>query len=495
MMPSRGLHTVARAKVPRLIQSQCRNFSSAPRPHLRTVSHNTSSLTRTSQPWTRSIPVAIPSIAAFRYASTAQSQPAAASTPPPATPSPSETNSFPNLDTITLDDINITKPDAVPETIGYLQSLGLDYWYGPTSCIEFILEHFHVWGGLPWWGAIAATAMTIRIAMFPLYLRSSDAMARQTAIASVTRPIQDRMDTARKAGDTQGLMLAYQQMSQIRRKAGVKMTAQLMPMVAQGVLGYCGFKLMRACATLPVPGFVDGGFLWLQDLTLVDGYLILPALMAVTMHMVARMGGETGAQASGAMTPGMQKMFLYAMPIMIFGFTCFQPGAVAVWFAASGVIGITQGQLLQRKFVRDFFGLAPIYKPKPGEGSGTMWDTFMRDKPEAILPSKNALYMKPTYQSPNLNVHRSETSNVIDTTLSTPKTERSSETAASDMIQPNKPVQPKQGIFDSISKTATDTFKKAKQMTEKRELTAEQKRDAFKRKAAAYERNAQKRGR
>ncbi|KAF2160753.1 hypothetical protein M409DRAFT_28889 [Zasmidium cellare ATCC 36951] len=504
MMPSRGLHTVARAKVPRLIQSQCRNFSSAPRPHLQSVSHNTSSLTRTSQPWTRSIPATIPSIAALRYASTAQSQPAAGSPPAPVTPTPSEASSFPNLDTITLDDINIDKPEAVPETIGYLHSLGLDYGWGPTSCLEWFLEHFHVWGGLPWWGAIAATAMTMRLVMFPLYLKSSDAMARQTAIASVTQPINDRLEKCRKTGDREGMMLAFQQLQAIRQRAGIKMSSQFMPMIAQGVLGYCGFKLMRACATLPVPGFTEGGFLWLQDLTLSDGFLVMPALMALTMHLVVRLGGETGAQTSTAMSQGMKKGLMYGMPVLIFGFTCFQPGAVAVWFAASGVIGITQGQLLQRKPVREFFGLAPLYRPKPGESSGGIFDAFMKNNaPQPHGPSsesgpggKNSVYMAPTYQSPNLNVHKSS-SNVIDTTLATPKTEGPSTSTSSDMIQPNTPAKPKQGIIDSISSAASNTFKQAKQMTDLRagEQSAEQKKVAWKRKADAYERNAQKRGR
>lgn len=331
--------------------------------------------------------------------------------------------------------------------------------------------------------------------MLPLYLKSSDAMARQTAIASVTKPINDRLVKCQKSGDREGMLIALQQIQAIRKRAGIKMTSQMLPLFAQGVLGFCGFKLMRACATLPVPGFADGGFLWLADLTLSDGFLIMPGIMALTMHMVARMGGETGAAAPSAMSDGMKKIFMYGMPVMIFAFTAFQPGAVAVWFASSGLIGVSQGLLLQKAPVREFFGLSPLYKPKAGETNGGVLDAFLAKKEPEIATkagSKNSLYMNPTYQSPNLNKYKSSR-DVIDTTLVQPKSAGTSTTAAADMIQPNAPASPKSSIFDSVREAGSNTWKQAKNMA-KREQTEEQKKAKWKESADEYERRAQARG-
>lgn len=324
--------------------------------------------------------------------------------------------------------------------------------------------------------------------MFPLYLRSSDAVARQTAIASVTKPLTDRMSKAQKEGNTAEVMHCMRQMGEIRKRAGIKLTSQFVPLVAQGVLGYCGFKLMRACATLPVPGFHDGGFLWLTDLTLSDGYLILPALMAAVMHAVVRFGGETGAQTSSAMTPGIINFMKYGMPVLIFGFTAYQPGAVAVWFASTGLIGITQGQLLQRPMVRDFFGLAPLYKPKPGESSGNLVYEFLkRDEPVVVQKSKNSLYMNHmSYQSPSL---KSNTGRTIDTSLSSKPFEASE---AEEMIQPGDAAKPKKSILDSVTEPATNFWKKVQT---KAEPTPEQQKKAWKKKADEYERKASGKGR
>ncbi|EME43379.1 hypothetical protein DOTSEDRAFT_108955, partial [Dothistroma septosporum NZE10] len=304
----------------------------------------------------RSTPAAIPSIAATRHASTTQTPSEPATAPLP------QTSSFPELDTITLDDIAKTADgidiSSIPEGVGYLRQIGLDYGYGPTSMIEWVLEHMHIWGGLPWWGAIAATAVAIRVVTFPLYLKSSDIMARQNALTPITKPITDRMTKAQQEGNTSEVMQAWSQLSTVRKRAGISIPQQFLPIILQGIIGYCGFKIMRAASELPVPGFQTGGFLWLQDLTLTDGYLLMPIIMAGTVHMIVRTGGETGAQTQ--LPEGMKKVMLWGMPGMICLITAWQPGAVCVWFAASGALGIIQGKALQQPAVRNFFRLAPM---------------------------------------------------------------------------------------------------------------------------------------
>ena len=106
---------------------------------------------------------------------------------------------LPNVDTITIDTPDIS---AIPDTIGYLKALGLDYERGPTSMLQWTVEHFHVGLGLPWLGAIAATSIVLRLVLLPFYFRSSDTMARQTALVSVTKPITDRTQEARKSGNS-----------------------------------------------------------------------------------------------------------------------------------------------------------------------------------------------------------------------------------------------------------------------------------------------------
>ena len=381
----------------------------------------------------------------------------------------------------------IVDPNAIPEQIGYLHAVGVDYGYGPTSMIQWVLEHTHIWLNIPWWGSIVLTAAALRLLLFPLYLKMSDGMARQAALAPVLRPFVTKMTEAQRAGNTAGALEAYRQQAAIKKRAGITSMGLYTPMIAQGILGFCGFRLMRHMATLPVPGLVDGGFLWLQDLTMTDGYLLLPLMMAATMHMVFRLGGESGA--AGQLAPGMQKFMMWGMPVMVMLFTSWQPGAVALWFVGSGVIGIPQAMLLQKPAVRKWLGLAPIYKPKPGEAGANPFQAFLDARngttttakstsapPNPDAGGRNAAYMRPTYQSPNV---RTAPARTIDAKLVD---------KASDMVQATAP---KKGIFEQ----ARDKFDQAKNSASKMtERTPEQKRAAekadFKRKADAYEKRA-----
>jgi YidC/Oxa1 family membrane protein insertase len=232
--------------------------------------------------------------------------------------------------------------------------------------IEWTLEHIHIVGGLPWWGAIAATAILMRALTFPLYLKSADQAARGAALVSLTKPLTEKMSAAQKAGDQTAVMQAWTEMGAIRKRAGLSYVSQFTPMIVQSVLGFCSFKLMRGMANLPVPGLKEGGFGWITDLTISDGYLLLPAIMAGAMHMMFRYGGETG-QSNEMMNPAMRSFMLWGMPGIIFMVTGWQPGSVCIWFVASGGFAMGQAMLMQKPAVRKFFGIAPMYKPRKSE--------------------------------------------------------------------------------------------------------------------------------
>jgi len=147
----------------------------------------------------------------------------------------------------------------------------------------------------------------------------------------ITQPITERMTEAQKTNDQQGVMQAWTELRAVRKRAGMSYTAQFTPMLVQSVLGFCSFRLMRAMASLPVPGLQTGGFGWVTDLTITDGYLLLPAIMAGAMHVMFRYGGETGSNE--LMNPGMRSFMLWGMPGVIFLVTGWQPAAICVWFA------------------------------------------------------------------------------------------------------------------------------------------------------------------
>jgi len=341
-------------------------------------------------------------------------EPAAAAT---ATPTPTPYN----LDTITLDDVEVAAANdlvtSIPERLGFLKEIGLDYGWGPTSVIQWTLEHIHITGGLPWWGAIAATAILVRVATFPLYLKSADQAARQSALMTITAPISARMTAAQKANDQTGVMRAWSELNAVRKRAGMSYTKQFAPMLVQSVIGYCSFKLMRGMANLPVPGLKDGGFGWITDLTITDGYLLLPAIMAGAMHVMFRYGGESG-QSNEMMNPGMKTFMLWGMPGVIFLITGWQPAALCIWFAASGAWAMGQAMLMQKPAVRKFFGITPMYRAKAGDSDSPSKNLMSiaraaTQKPGAVVDTTATSKSAPktgssamSYQAPNVRTTR-----------------------------------------------------------------------------------------
>ncbi|SMR57323.1 unnamed protein product [Zymoseptoria tritici ST99CH_1E4] len=477
MMPSRGLRAL-RGRTSQLHLSQCRNLSSSTLPSRLNTAHRVASL-RPSQSWR---PIAImPTVAAYRHASTSQTPAPPTSTPP---------SDFPNLDTITLDTIEINPASdpatLLPEQIGYLHQLGIDYGWGPSTLVQYAMEGIHVYGGLPWWAAILTTSLVARLLLFPAFVKSSDSMARTAALGEVLKPFDQRMKEAQKEGDTQGVLLAMKRKGEVKKRAGIiSMPKQLAPMLLQGVIAYCGIKLTRAMAALPVPGLHDGGFLWLEDLTLTDGYLLLPILMAGTIHVVARMGGETGAMTQ--LGPMMRPLMLYIMPGLIAVFMAFQPAAVCVWFCGSGAIGMGQGLLLRNEAVRKALGMAPNFVPKPGMEPTNTLTAMLEDRFPAMKEQRAALnggappkpsgpYINPTYQPPRVQRTSSKT---IDTTLVTG-------TKGEDMVQPGTPPPKKPSIREKWSNFKAMSDEQLKKENEKK---------AFKRRAELYEQRAKEKGR
>ncbi len=195
-------------------------------------------------------------------------------------------------------DFSDAQLNNIPVNIGYLKSIGLDFGWGPTAMMEWLLEHVHVFAGTPWWASIMMTTVIVRLALFRFYVASADATARSSALAEVFNPLNAKMIRCKKTGDTQGAQQARLEIKQAAKAAGLKPYMVFVPIVLQGVLGYGSFRLLRNMANLPVPGLDTAGFLWLQDLTISDPYYILPTCMALFMYAVAKVSSTQASQSS-----------------------------------------------------------------------------------------------------------------------------------------------------------------------------------------------------
>jgi len=172
---------------------------------------------------------------------------------------------------------------AIPERIGYMKEIGLDYGWGPTALVEWLLEHVHVYTGTSWGVAVIITAFLVRLALFKGYIEAADTSGRLAAIREYIKPLQTRLQAARRSGDQSAMLLATQELKALYRSSGIKVWKMGLPLI-QLPIGFGTFRLLRGMVSLPVPGLDESGFLWIKDLTVGDPLFILPVLTTVAIH-------------------------------------------------------------------------------------------------------------------------------------------------------------------------------------------------------------------
>jgi YidC/Oxa1 family membrane protein insertase len=172
--------------------------------------------------------------------------------------------------------------------VGQLKELGLEYGWGPTSIVEWVVEHIHVYAGTPWVGTIILSSIAMRLVMIYPFFKMSDQQAKMQQVQPQMKKHMAAYQAASAEGDRMAAQIATKQLQLMRHRAGIHMSWMFAPLVIQGILGFGAFKLTRAMAALPVPGFETGGFAWITNLAVADPLYITPLALWLTMHLLAR---------------------------------------------------------------------------------------------------------------------------------------------------------------------------------------------------------------
>ncbi|KAL5338132.1 60Kd inner membrane protein-domain-containing protein [Aspergillus crustosus] len=273
-----------------------------------------------------------------------------------------------------LGDIGEIDIAALPEKIGYLKELGLDFGWGPSSVVEFLIEHIHIWSGLPWLASIGATGILIRLTLVPFFLRAADTGAKISNAKHLTAPIRERMMAGARTGDHIETQMAKAELSKLHKDLDIKSSRAFLPILFQIPLGYGCYRVINGMTHLPVPGLAAEKFLWINDLTISDPYYLLPAITSGLLWLSLKKGGEFGSM--DASVQAVRKLMLYGMPAMQFIFMAFfMPAAVQVYFAITGAMGVIQAFLLNSQSFRKSVGMTifqdPNSGPQPGAGGAT----------------------------------------------------------------------------------------------------------------------------
>ncbi|OGM40539.1 mitochondrial export translocase Oxa1 [Aspergillus bombycis] len=324
----------------------------------------------------------IPHASAARFNSTAATATASAST---ATAATAVDTAAPEQ-AADLSDFDIT---AIPEKIGYLKDLGLDYGWGPSSMIEYFIEHFHIWAGL-----------------------HADVSTKIHNLKDVVAPLRAKMAQAANEKRHADMMQTRAELQQLHSDHGVKFYKTMIPFI-QLPLGFGCYRVVKGMTSLPVPGLAVESVGWIKDLTVADPYFLLPAATAFAMYLSFKKGGENGMNQMANSPVG--RAVLYGMPALSFAFMSFFPSALQLYFLSTGLFALGQAYMLSSNSFRQFANIA--IPKKPAEATGMSPEEHGRAI-RMILDTQEA---DKKMEVPTVEVGQAQNLSFVDRTLNSVK--------------------------------------------------------------------------
>jgi YidC/Oxa1 family membrane protein insertase len=266
--------------------------------------------------------------------------------------------------------VSLTGSDLldIPEQIGFLKTLGLEFGWGPTSLMQTVLESIYVYTGLPWWASIAMVAVGIRLILLKPTLDASEnsikyqELLKDPRYASAMEDMKSMMVTGNHMAGAE----ARARVSFMNKAAGYSLWKTMVPML-QLPLGVGMFRLIKAMSALPVPSFETGGLLWFTDLTMADPLFIMPIITGLLVMVGMRIPLPYMAPQQ---RNTVKTMALVVMPIST-AVGLFLPSGLTLYFLLSSMMHTLQTYLMHQHWFRRLVGLPPLVAPE--QAGGMAW--------------------------------------------------------------------------------------------------------------------------
>ena len=208
--------------------------------------------------------------------------------------------------------------------------------YGWLSVIAWplfwLLQKFHEFSG-NWGVAIILLTVFIKLLFFPLSAASYKSMARMKLISPRLTKIRETYGHDRQTMN--------QAMMELYKTEKINPLGGCFPILIQIPVFIALYWTLLAAIELRHAPFM----LWIQDLSALDPYFVLPILMTVTMVLQTRMNP----------TPPdpVQAKVMQFMPFVFSIFFFFFPAGLVLYWLVNNILSILQQWQIQRMFNRD----------------------------------------------------------------------------------------------------------------------------------------------
>ena len=185
-----------------------------------------------------------------------------------------------------------------------------------------------------WGWAIVVMTLAIRLLLFPLTHKSFMSMQKMQLLNPKMQAIRQKYRS--KLKDKQGRPNAEAQRKMneeimaLYKTEGVNPAGGCLPMILQIPVFFAFYNLLSSAIELRHAPWLG----WVQDLSAMDPYYVLPIFMGVAMLVQQKMMPSTAEP--------MQRRMMMFMPFFI-TFICLKlPSGLALYWATSNVLGIVQ---------------------------------------------------------------------------------------------------------------------------------------------------------
>jgi YidC/Oxa1 family membrane protein insertase len=182
-----------------------------------------------------------------------------------------------------------------------------------------------------WGWAIVALTLVIRLLMYPLTYKGMVSMQKLKEVAPKVKELQ-----AKYKGDPQRMNAAVMD---LYKKNGANPLGGCLPLLLQIPVFFAIYRVLLNAVELQGAEWI----LWIDDLSKMDSFFVLPILMGATMYYQQRI------TPSNFTDPMQEKVFRFLPIIFTFFFITFPSGLVLYWFI-NNLFSIAQQFFVNKKF-------------------------------------------------------------------------------------------------------------------------------------------------
>ncbi len=210
----------------------------------------------------------------------------------------------------------------------------VDYgWLWPIAKLLFVgLQFFHHWLGNWGWSIIVLTVL-VKLILWPLSAKSYRSMAKMRVIAPEMQRMKEEFGEDR--------MRFSQEMMALYKREQVNPLSGCLPLLLQMPIFLALYWVLMESVELRHAPWLG----WIQDLSAMDPWFILPLLMGVTMFVQQSLNPQPADP--------MQAKVMRFMPIIFTVFLLFFPAGLVIYWIVNNLITIFQQWFINRSVAKN----------------------------------------------------------------------------------------------------------------------------------------------